>query len=109
MVVLMTTVAILSSCYSDDGNYDYLSKEDAGEITIDTIGIENRMALSGSLTPGQRVVFEPNVHYKYPEHLRFRWFVLTLNQGSYQPIQNVMSWSILLPIPSPTPRSWIGW
>lgn len=88
MVVLMTTVAILSSCYSDDGNYDYLSKEDAGEITIDTIGIENRMALSGSLTPGQRVVFEPNVHYKYPEHLRFRWFVLTLNQGSYQPIQN---------------------
>lgn len=85
---MLAAVCVLSSCYSDDGNYSYLSKDEAGEITFDTIGIANRLALNYSLNPGDTVVFEPNVHYSHPERLRYRWFVLTLNQGQYRPVQN---------------------
>lgn len=78
----------LSSCYSDEGNYDYKTEEEAGVIKIDTVGIANRMALSYNLNPGDHIEFEPNVTYSHPERLRYRWFVLTLTQGRYQPVQN---------------------
>lgn len=78
----------LSSCYSDEGSYDYISEEEAGKIVIDTIGIENRLALTQNLNPGDHVEFEPNVHYAHPDRLRYRWFVLTLTEGRYQPVQN---------------------
>ena len=87
-MVMMAMAGALSSCYSDEGNYSYTSEEEAGKITIDTIGIENRMALSVNLNPGDTVVFEPNVHYTHPERLRYRWFVLTMTRGVYQPVQN---------------------
>ena len=89
IIAFATIVAgTLASCYSDEGNYDYKTEEEAGKIVIDTIGIENRLALQRSLNPGDHIEFEPNVTYAHPERLRYRWFVLTLNQGSYQPIQN---------------------
>ena len=78
----------LSSCYSDEGNYDYKTEEEAGVIKIDTVGIANRMALSYNLNPGDHIEFEPNVTYSHPERLRYRWFVLTLTQGRYQSVQN---------------------
>lgn len=78
----------VSSCYSDEGNYSYLSDEEAGVIEFDTVGIANRLALLYSLNPGDTIVFEPNVKYAHPERLRYRWFVLTLTNGSYQAIQN---------------------
>ncbi len=88
IMALLATVFSLSACYSDDGNYTYLSDEEAGEITFDTVGIANRLVLQYNLNPGDTIDFEPNVKYKYPERLRYRWFVLTLTQGSYQPVQN---------------------
>lgn len=89
ILALVAAAAVtLTSCYSDDGNYDYTTEEDAGIIKIDTIGIENRMALTRNLNPGDHIEFEPNVHYNHPERLRYRWFVLTLNQSRYQPVQN---------------------
>ena len=88
VMVAMTMAGFLSSCYSDEGNYDYLTEEEAGKITFDTIGIANRLALRRSLNPGDTIVFEPNVHYNHPEHLRYRWFVLPMTRGVYQPVQN---------------------
>lgn len=88
MTCAMATTALMSACYSDEGNYEYISEEEAGKITFDTIGIANRLALVSSLNPGDTIVFEPNVHYAHPERLRYRWFVLTLTNGSYQAIQN---------------------
>ena len=76
-----------SACSEDDGNYSYLSDEEAGVITIDTVGIENKYVLSYSLTPGQHVEFEPRVSYKYPERLRYSWYYLTLNNYQYLPVQ----------------------
>ena len=88
VMVAMTMAGFLSSCYSDEGNYDYLTEEEAGKITIDTIGIANRLALSRGMNPGDTIVFEPNVHYNHPERLRYRWFVLPMTRGVYQPVQN---------------------
>ncbi len=76
-------VSLFSACVDDDGNYSYLSDEDAGEIIFDTIGIENRYALSYYMSKGDTIIFEPNVTYKYPERLRYRWFYLTLTNYSY--------------------------
>lgn len=78
---------LIVSCYSDKGNYDYLTEEEVGVIDIDTIGIENRLVLQSELSPGQHVEFEPNVTYKDMDRLRYRWFVLPMTQGSYQPVQ----------------------
>ena len=45
-IFLSTIAAMLallpSACSEDDGNYSYLSDEEAGVITIDTVGIENK-------------------------------------------------------------------
>ena len=90
-IFLSTIAAMLallpSACSEDDGNYSYLSDEEAGIITIDTVGVENQYALSYSLTPGQHVEFEPRVSYKYPERLRYSWYYLTLNNYQYLPVQ----------------------
>ena len=76
-----------SACSEDDGNYSYLTDEEAGIITIDTVGVENKYALSYSLSPGQHVEFEPRVNYKYPERLRYSWYYLTLTNYQYLPVQ----------------------
>ena len=69
-LVVLSLTGTLTACYSDEGNYDYLPEEEAGKITIDTIGIANRLALSQNMNPGDTIVFEPNVHYAHPERLR---------------------------------------
>ena len=53
-----------SACSEDDGNYSYLTDEEVGIITIDTVGVENKYALSYTLSPGQHVEFEPRVTYR---------------------------------------------
>ena len=98
----------LSSCYSDEGNYDYKTEEEAGIIKIDTVGIANRLALSYNLNPGDHIEFEPNVTYSHPERLRYRWFVLTLTQGATNQCRMATSWNILLPTPSAMPRNSTG-
>ena len=80
-------LTLLFSCSEDDGNYSYLTDEEAGVIKIDTIGVPNRTVLSYGLTPGQHVEFEPNVKYAYPERLRYRWYYLTLTNYQYLPVQ----------------------
>lgn len=82
--LLVAVCGLFSSCAEDNGTYQYLSDEEAGVIKFDTIGIENRLALVQNMTPGQHIVFEPNVKYRYPERLRYRWFILTLKNGSYE-------------------------
>lgn len=80
-------LTMLFSCSEDDGNYSYLTDEEAGVIKFDTVGVANRLVLNYNLTPGQRVEFEPNVSYAYPERLRYRWYYLTLTNYQYQPVQ----------------------
>lgn len=87
-MVMMAVVGSLSSCYSDDGNYNYISEEEAGQISFDTVGIENSMIFYQRMNPGDRIQFDPNVHYSHPGRLRYRWFVLTTNYNSYEPVQN---------------------
>lgn len=95
IITCLTAGALsLASCSDDDGNYSYLSDYDAGEIVIDTIGIANRLVLQQTLYPGDTIVFEPNVSYKYMERLRYRWFVLPLTNYTYQAVQvgNIMEY-----------------
>ena len=84
--LLMLASVGLTACYDDEGNYTYLSDEEAGEIKIDTIGIANHNALY-RLNPGDLVEMEPNVSYQYMENLRYRWLALPLTNYSYQPEQ----------------------
>jgi hypothetical protein len=77
----------LVSCSQDDGNYDYISNEEAGEIKFDTIGIANHLVLNQNLSNGQHIEFEPNVKYRYPERLRYAWFYITLTDGVYSAVQ----------------------
>lgn len=83
----LTLSVALTGCQSDDGNYDYLSDDEIGMIKIDTVGIKNRMVLVSNLSYGQHVEYEPNVTYKYPDRLRYRWFYLTLTNYRYQAVQ----------------------
>ena len=76
--LLMLASVGFTACYDDEGNYTYLSDEEAGEIKIDTIGIANHNALY-TLNPGDLVEMEPNVSYQYMENLRYRWLALPLN------------------------------
>ena len=84
--LLMLASVGFTACYDDEGNYTYLSDEEAGEIKIDTIGIANHNALY-TLNPGDLVEMEPNVSYQYMENLRYRWLALPLTNYSYQPEQ----------------------
>ena len=85
--MLAIALGFLASCYSDDGNYDYLSDEEIGTIVIDTTGMEDRLVLAYNLSYGQHIEFEPKVHYSHPERLRYRWFYLTLTNYRYQAVQ----------------------
>lgn len=80
-------LGLFTACVDDEGNYSYLSNEEAGEIKFDTVGVDNRMALLLPLNAGDHIEFEPNVTYKYPERLRYRWFVLRLTNYQYLPEQ----------------------
>lgn len=76
----------LVACSDDNGCYDYLSDEEVGEIVIDTVGIENRFALS-TMYPGDVIDLEPHVSYRYMDNLRYRWLALPLTNYQYQPVQ----------------------
>lgn len=81
-------LASLASCVSDDGNYSYLSPEDAGEIKFDTVGMpaEMRFVLA-TLSPGQHVDFTPKVKYAHPENLKYKWLAFKTDYSSYKPVQ----------------------
>lgn len=86
-VIAMIAAIGIGACTEDEGNYTYLTDEEAGVILFDTVGVANRLVLAYSLSPGQHVELDLNVKYRYPERLRYRWFYLTLTNGSYQPVQ----------------------
>ena len=67
-IFLFFIVSGFMACYDDEGNYTYLSDEEAGEIVIDTIGMANRYGLTG-MNPGDVIEMEPNVSYRYMENL----------------------------------------
>ena len=85
----LATLFCLGACYSDDGNYNYLSDDQVGKIVFDTTGMSNdeRMALEHPMKPGERIQFAPKIKYDHPERLRYSWFYLTYTNYSYQPVQ----------------------
>lgn len=86
--LLVFCLAFFMACTEDEGNYSYLSEEEVGLIKIDTTGMGiQRFALTYNMNPGDTIVFDPNVSYKYPERLRYRWFYLTLHNYQYQAVQ----------------------
>lgn len=85
-IFLFFIVSGFMACYDDEGNYTYLSDEEAGEIVIDTTGMVNRYGLM-SINPGDVIEMEPNVTYRYMENLRYRWFALPLTNYQYLPVQ----------------------
>ena len=83
------TLFCLGACYSDDGNYNYLSDDQISKIVFDTTGmtVNERMALEQNMKPGESIQFAPKIKYDHPERLRYSWFYLTLTNYSYQPVQ----------------------
>lgn len=76
-IVLFLSLAI-TACNKDEGNYTYLPEEEVGIIKFDTTGMttEERLALNYDMNPGDIISFNLKVKYKYPEQLRYRWFVI---------------------------------
>jgi len=72
------------SCAHDDGNYDYLTEDEVGVITFDTVSSEMKAVWYQKFSPGQHINYTPNVKYKYPERLRYRWFVLRTYYNDYR-------------------------
>ena len=88
ILAAVTLLMGLAGCYSDEGNYDYLSEEEAGKIEIDTIGHWADVLLFRSgMNPGQTYQLSLNVKYAHPERLRYRWFYLPLTNHQYLPVQ----------------------
>lgn len=77
-------LASVASCVSDDGNYDYLTPEQAGEIKFDTVGMDPAMR-NGlySLQPNQHVEYNLKVKYVHPENLDYAWLAFKTNFNSY--------------------------
>lgn len=86
LFLLLLATSAFTACYEDEGNYIYLSDEEAGEIVIDTTGMANRYGLL-SMKPGDLIEMSPNVTYRYMENLRYRWFVLPMTNYQYLPVQ----------------------
>lgn len=83
-----TLLASTASCISDDGNYDYLSAEEAGEIKFDTTGLSPEMRFSlYTLSAGKHIDYTPKVKYAHPENLDFAWLVFKTEYNSYKPEQ----------------------
>lgn len=81
-------MASLASCVTDDGNYSYLTPEEAGEIKFDTVGMDNAMRMSlYSLQPNQHIEYTPKVKYSHPENLDFAWLAFKTYYNVYQPEQ----------------------
>ena len=75
----------MASCVSDDGNYDYLSDEQAGEIKFDTVGMDPAMRQSlFVLSSGQHIEYTPKVKYVHPENLDYAWLLFKTNYNAYE-------------------------
>lgn len=74
-----------SSCYKDEGNYDYQTEDEVGIIKIDTIGVPDRLALLRNLNPGDTVKMQMNIAYNHKENLRYRWIAYPY---PYNAVQN---------------------
>jgi hypothetical protein len=83
LLFIFSSVA-LSACYDDDGNYEYLTYEEVGDIVIDTAGVANRNTLLMQHNIGDHITLEWNVKYIYPENLRYYWIAY---QYPYQAVQ----------------------
>lgn len=102
--ILFLSVFFLAfmACIDDEGNYDYLPEEEVSTIKIDTSGMtpEEKLALSYNMNPGDTIIFEPDVIYKYPERLRYRWFYIdipyqAITEGGSQvyPAADTIGWA----------------
>ncbi|WP_163716025.1 PKD-like family lipoprotein [Mangrovibacterium lignilyticum] len=71
-VLALLVAAMLTSCYKDDGNYDY---SEVPEVKIDTTGVTN---VSGYYTvyAGDTIIVSPAVDYPYPENLTYNWLLV---------------------------------
>ena len=87
-VAAFALMASLSSCVTDDGNYSYLSPEDAGEIKFDTVGMPTEMRyVFSSLSLGQHIEYTPKVKYAHPENLDYKWLAFKTDYSTYKPVQ----------------------
>lgn len=78
-------LASMASCVSDDGKYDYLSDEQAGEIKFDTVGMDPAMRQSlYVLSNGQHIDYQPKVKYVHPENLDYAWLLFKTNYNAYE-------------------------
>lgn len=78
-------LASMASCVSDDGNYDYLSDEQAGEIKFDTVGMDPAMRQSlFVLSSGQHIEYTPKVKYVHTENLDYAWLLFKTNYNAYE-------------------------
>ena len=59
----LATLLCLGACYSDDGNYNYLSDDQVGKIVFDTTGmtVNERMVLEGAIKSGEHIQFAPKI------------------------------------------------
>lgn len=89
--LLLAAMALLSlgACYTDDGNYNYLSDDQLTKIEFDTTGMtaQERLVFDARMKPGEHIVFAPKIKYAHPERLRYSWFYLTYTNYSYRPVQ----------------------
>lgn len=83
----VTAVALLAACATDDGNYTYLSDEEAGIIEFDTVQTPYKSVFYRKFNVGDTISYDRNVIYAHPERLRYRWFTVKTNYNSYQPEQ----------------------
>lgn len=80
VVVVLAVVLGLSSCYKDEGNYEYIEVSD---IVIDTIGMANRLDLM-SVELGKTLKLKPNVTYPDINNLEYFWVIYPYNYGPVQ-------------------------
>lgn len=80
LVLLLATLSI-TSCYVDQGNYDYTA---VSEIKIDTIGMPNRLELN-NVEIGKTLTLKPNVTYtKDITKLEYYWIKYAYYYGPVQ-------------------------
>ena len=84
MFLFIVTAVIFAACFKDNGNYNYLSEEEVGDIIIDTIGVANPYLLLQEHPIGAHIEFELYVDYRYPENLKYYWLAYPY---PYNPVQ----------------------
>ncbi|MDT3387818.1 MAG: hypothetical protein LIR46_08680, partial [Bacteroidota bacterium] len=83
LLPLLATMFI-TSCATDDGNYNYLTDEEAGVLGFDTVDTQYKGVFYRQFNIGDTINYDRVVTYAHPERLRYRWFTLKTNYNIYQ-------------------------